>query len=237
MQAIITLISLRKEQLEKMIRHLPGCDLITYALKQMDSLAESTRNDTFCHNDLNPNNLLASPDKIFFIDWECSGVNDAFLDLAAVATTLRLSEDKSSELLVQYLGQKPSKADQEHFYLMKRIALFRCAISFAANIKNANNVRNMNTETIPKFNEYNPQTHGKIDKSSDQGRLYICLMLIKQAMASTNRLSAAPLLLQNAQNVPQQLAPRSFQARQITPPLTTHNLTVDQQIDLNRFLK
>ncbi|HAT8866593.1 TPA: phosphotransferase [Legionella pneumophila] len=181
-----TLISLRRNQLEDMIQKYSEFYLLAYALEQLDYFATLTREDALCHNDINPNNLLAQQDNIFFIDWECAGVNDALLDLATIVSTLRLSASQSDILLEKYIGKKPSEEQMKHFNLMKQIALLRFAISFAANIKNPEQVRMMEIKSIPAFNQYRPEQHGVVDRGSDAGRYFISIMLIKQAMLTIN---------------------------------------------------
>ncbi|MFC3909339.1 phosphotransferase [Legionella dresdenensis] len=181
-----TLISLRRTQLEAMIQKYSEFYLLAYALEQLDYFAALTREDALCHNDINPNNLLAQQDNIFFIDWECAGVNDALLDLATIGSTLRLSVNQSDILLEKYIGKKPSEEQMKHFNLMKQLALLRFAISFAANIKNPEHVRMMDTKSIPAFNQYRPDQHGVVDRGSDAGRYFISIMLIRQAMLTIN---------------------------------------------------
>lgn len=181
-----TLISDRRKQLEHMIEMYPEFHILSYTLQQLDELAKFTKSDALCHNDINPNNMLAQEDSVLFIDWECVGVNDSFLDLATIAATLRLSEDQSLYLLNQYLKEEPNEEQLLHYQRMMQLALLRFAISFAANVKDPEAVRFLDIKSIPPFSQYHPERHGVVDKSTDAGRYYISIMLIKQAMQRVN---------------------------------------------------
>lgn len=181
-----TLFLVRRKQIEKMIMEFPEFYVFSYILEQLDYLATLTKEDVFCHNDINPNNLLAQTNNILFIDWESSGCNDAFLDIATIVATLRLDNSKGDYLLEKYLGENPSADQRTHFNCMKQLALLRFAISFAANLEKPEDVRSIDIKSIPAFNQYIPDKHGVVDKSSDVGKYFISIMLVKQAMQTIN---------------------------------------------------
>ncbi len=180
-----TLITERRATLNSYIKVSPVFFLQHYALMQLDYLTDLVKQTHYCHNDMNPNNLLATPEDFYFIDWECAGLLDPFLDLAIVVATLRLKPDAANSLLTHYLGRKPFPEEELHYGYMQQIALLRFAISFAANISDPTRVNHVDIASIPAFNEYQP-SDGAIDKSSDAGKFYISVMLIKQAMQTIN---------------------------------------------------
>ncbi|MCW8400761.1 phosphotransferase [Legionella sp. PATHC038] len=180
-----TLITERRETLKSYIKASPVFFLQQYALMQLDYLSSLVRQTHYCHNDVNPNNILATPDNFYFIDWECAGLNDPFLDLATVVATLRLKPPAAKSLLTHYLGHEPSSEEYLHYVRMQQIAFLRFAICFAANIKDPLSVSHVEIGSIPAFNEYQP-SDGKVDKGSDLGKFYISVMLIKQAMQTVN---------------------------------------------------
>lgn len=55
-----------------------------------------------CHNDLNPSNILLTENNLFIIDYELSGINDVFFDLATIAWLINDSSRKT--LLKEYFG-------------------------------------------------------------------------------------------------------------------------------------
>lgn len=55
-----------------------------------------------CHNDLVPENILINKNKLFFIDWEYSGMNTPLFDIAAFFLESRLSIDKQKYFMLHY---------------------------------------------------------------------------------------------------------------------------------------
>ena len=64
-----------------------------------------------CHNDLNPKNIFFSKD-IKLIDWEYTGVNDKYFDLACVCVEFKLNDGMQKVFLNTYF-------EDEHFMLEK----------------------------------------------------------------------------------------------------------------------
>ncbi|QEH11547.1 choline kinase family protein [Histophilus somni] len=55
-----------------------------------------------CHNDLVPENILMKNNKLFFIDWEYSGMNAPLFDVAAFFLESRIPEEKQKYFLAHY---------------------------------------------------------------------------------------------------------------------------------------
>ena len=60
-----------------------------------------------CHNDLNPKNILFSNQSVKCIDWEFSGMNDRYFDLAAVSIEFSLDEEEEAHFLDSYFEATP----------------------------------------------------------------------------------------------------------------------------------
>ena len=58
-----------------------------------------------CHNDLVPENMLLQDDRLFFIDWEYSGLNDPLFDIATIIEEGNLSMEAADFLLETYCNQ------------------------------------------------------------------------------------------------------------------------------------
>ncbi|MFY8350416.1 phosphotransferase [Pseudoalteromonas sp. SSM20] len=58
-----------------------------------------------CHNDLVKENLLFSTSDSWIIDFEYVGLNDVYFDLAALSSSLKLSEQEKKQLLSMYFEQ------------------------------------------------------------------------------------------------------------------------------------
>ncbi|WP_373676246.1 phosphotransferase [Citrobacter braakii] len=55
-----------------------------------------------CHNDLVPENIIANSEGVFLIDWEYSGYNDAYWDVAALIEEAKMSTVAESRLINYY---------------------------------------------------------------------------------------------------------------------------------------
>lgn len=58
-----------------------------------------------CHNDLNPNNIFFLKD-VKFIDWEYTGVNDRYFDVACVCVEFDLNIEMQEVFLKSYFEKK-----------------------------------------------------------------------------------------------------------------------------------
>jgi thiamine kinase-like enzyme len=56
----------------------------------------------WCHQDLNPGNILRSDDRIVFIDWEYSSLGHPLFDLASVSLKYALDDQRLDSLVHQY---------------------------------------------------------------------------------------------------------------------------------------
>ncbi len=84
-----------------------------------------------CHLDLQIANVLATEDKIYFVDWECAGMADPFFDLASASASEELSDPDMYALLSLYLGQLPTQEEREHLYALRILADMRmCLICY-----------------------------------------------------------------------------------------------------------
>jgi aminoglycoside phosphotransferase (APT) family kinase protein len=65
-----------------------------------------------CHNDLNPGNILATQDAVYFVDWETAGNADPFLDLAQLGVFTFPAPDERAQLLEAYLGGRAADVEE-----------------------------------------------------------------------------------------------------------------------------
>lgn len=57
-----------------------------------------------CHNDLLPGNVLFADDRVWLLDYEYAGMNDAFFDLANLSVNCGLTTQADERLLALYFG-------------------------------------------------------------------------------------------------------------------------------------
>ena len=79
--------------------------LLQFFFKIKDFFKKKSPRLVPCHNDLVPENILLK-DKIYFIDWEYSGMNDLFFDLAAFLLESRVNSDLETVFLQTYFDKK-----------------------------------------------------------------------------------------------------------------------------------
>ncbi|GGD46333.1 protein LicA [Malaciobacter pacificus] len=77
--------------------------------KELRKLQRYKKSLVVCHHDLNPKNILFTKDGIKFIDWEYSGINDSFFDLATICYEFDLNKQKRVYLLKKYLKNYTKK--------------------------------------------------------------------------------------------------------------------------------
>ncbi len=72
-----------------------------------------------CHCDPTGRNLLDTGKKVWLIDWEYSGMNDPYWDLAYCSFQAGLPEAADARLLSAYLGRTPQNAEAARMKIMK----------------------------------------------------------------------------------------------------------------------
>ncbi len=72
-----------------------------------------------CHNDPLCENWVVGDGRMYLIDWEYAGMNDAMWDLADVSIEACFDEACDQLLLEAYLGHTPNKTEQLHFLASK----------------------------------------------------------------------------------------------------------------------
>jgi len=86
----------------------------------------------YCHNDLLAANLIDDGSRLWLIDWEHSGWNDALFDLANMASNNAFDAARERHLLALYDGQAPDDERRRRFAAMKAASLLREALWSAA---------------------------------------------------------------------------------------------------------
>jgi thiamine kinase-like enzyme len=86
----------------------------------------------YCHNDLLAANLIDDGSRLWLIDWEHSGWNDALFDLANMASNNGFDAGLEQHLLCLYDGQASDDERRRRFAAMKAASLLREALWSAA---------------------------------------------------------------------------------------------------------
>ena len=116
--------------IHKKIFHLqeknsPNTDKLNNFIKDYEIFGrESKSHETvFTHNDFYYKNILNDDKKLWFIDWEFSGFNSPFLDLANVSKNNELSEDDDNFILEEYYGDSFDSNFKYKFHMQKCVSL------------------------------------------------------------------------------------------------------------------
>ena len=80
-------------------------DLLPQVRAAQGALAATATATVPCHNDLLPANLIDDGDRIWLIDYELSGNNDACFELGNIGAEAQLPPDALSDLVTAYYGQ------------------------------------------------------------------------------------------------------------------------------------
>lgn len=96
-------------------------NLLLSRLNELESYCVKHLDYGLCHNDLNPSNFILSNDNLYIIDYEFSGMNDIFFDLATI--TWMMNESGRDILLKTYF-----KNPTEYHY--KKLSYYLFIVKF-----------------------------------------------------------------------------------------------------------
>ena len=96
-------------------------DEIKNIVKKIKNIVESNENiiPVTCHNDPICENWIVSNGKMFLIDYEYAGMNDAMWDLADVSIEADYNDEQDMIMLKNYFGETPTKIQLQRFYANK----------------------------------------------------------------------------------------------------------------------
>ena len=87
---------------------------------------------SLCHNDLNPKNILFNNETLKLIDWEFSGLNDVYFDLACVSVEFKLNAEDEVSMMESYFEKE--KWYKEKLEAYKTIYSALCEEWFTENV-------------------------------------------------------------------------------------------------------
>lgn len=85
------------------------------------ALSESSKGLVPCHNDPAPENLVDAGDKVYILDWEFGGNNDAFWDLGDFSVESGFTKEQDIIFLEAYLGHPPAPHEYGRMVLQKSL--------------------------------------------------------------------------------------------------------------------
>lgn len=87
----------------KILKDKESQKLVKQSLKELKKLKRFKFEPVLCHHDLNQQNILfCKNNKVKFIDWEFSCVNDLFFDIANICIEFKLNKNQERQVLKSY---------------------------------------------------------------------------------------------------------------------------------------
>jgi aminoglycoside phosphotransferase (APT) family kinase protein len=86
-------------------------------------LVEAPELSVSSHRDINPTNILATPGRIYLIDWELAGLADPFYDLGQLGVWVCRDAAERALLIERYLGRAPDADERERIRRCRALAL------------------------------------------------------------------------------------------------------------------
>jgi len=82
------------------------------------------------HNDMNPTNLLWDGMRAWLVDWDVSGLNHPYYDLAVFSMFLRLEDSVALDLLARQENATITAAQAETFRALRTLGALFCGMVF-----------------------------------------------------------------------------------------------------------
>jgi len=103
----------------------PYTDKLNNFIKDCEIFEEkfSSNEIVFTHNDFFYKNILDDNKKLWLIDWEFSGYNSFYLDLANLSKNNEFSEDDDNFILEEYCGGSTSSNSKYKLHMFKCVSL------------------------------------------------------------------------------------------------------------------
>jgi thiamine kinase-like enzyme len=118
------------QMINKKIYHLkeknsPYIDKINNFIKDCEIFEKEFESyeKIFTHNDFFYKNILDDDKKLWLIDWEFSGFNPSYFDLANLSKNNQLSEDDDNFILEEYYGDSITSDSKYKFHTLKCASL------------------------------------------------------------------------------------------------------------------
>lgn len=119
-------INLRKERYRLKKDFKPGH---SKALKALKKLQKEPKDHVLTHHDLNPKNILFHKQRVKFIDWEYTGINDRYFDLATIAAEFKLTPREERCFLRSYFKHS-TRINLKKLHLYKELYTILCSLWF-----------------------------------------------------------------------------------------------------------
>ena len=141
------------------------------------------------HNDVNPTNLVYDGERLLLLDWETSGPNDPYYDLAAISVFLRMDDDTCKMLLAAYAGAYDGAPTSTRatlpagFSYYRRVAGLLCGTMFLHLARQSGHAGATGEETLESTlslgDVYQRLRAGSANLTTGEGKWLLGLALVK----------------------------------------------------------
>jgi Ser/Thr protein kinase RdoA (MazF antagonist) len=99
-------------------------------IDRAEALLEADPRRVPSHNDMNPTNLLWDGMRAWLVDWDVSGLNHPYYDLAVFSMFLRLEDSVALDLLARQENATITAAQAETFRALRTLGALFCGMVF-----------------------------------------------------------------------------------------------------------
>ena len=137
-----------------------------------------------CHNDVNPSNIIYDGERLWLVDWDTAGPNDALYDLATVSVFLRMDEVACQQLIAVHDDQ-PMAALPARFAYCRRLVAVMCGALFLHLARASGHTGATGEESLESTLQlgelYQRMRSGMLDPGTAEGQWAFGLSLVKAA--------------------------------------------------------
>ena len=159
-------------------------DAIKWALTQEPPPPD--RADVVSHNDVNPSNMLFDGKNILLVDWEQSGRNDPYYDLAAISVFFRMDAETCRRLIECHDRASLASLTPRFLYVRRFMATLIGAMFMRLARTNGHGGPDAAStpESVMSLSEfYQAMREGRLSVASGDGQIVFGLALIKESVS------------------------------------------------------
>lgn len=171
-----------RERIQHILATEKGFHLVSATMELLTGLEQLLTKDTLIHHDLHGGNILFDRTNFWFIDLEHLGVGDPYVDMAVICLITSFSNGMPERFLHHYFGRELTEKEEKKIYLAKIISSLRYAISSFSNCENYGSIQQEYVPGTCKFTDFSPEIDGTPDVSTDPGKYWQCIALVKEAI-------------------------------------------------------
>lgn len=113
----------------------PWATELSPAFSAIEGALAADARRTVSHNDVNPSNILWDGSRAWLIDWEVTGLNHPYYDLATLALFMRLEPEVAFQLAARHDGALLDERSRASFGALRQLAGLLAGLTFLSLVK------------------------------------------------------------------------------------------------------